>query len=45
MPEQAVEAALELLDQLDARPVVEHVEVFDEVHRALQDTLAALDEA
>ena len=45
MPEQAVEAAIALLDQLDERPVADHVEVFDAVHRALQDALAELDEA
>ena len=44
MPEQ-VDAALALLDGLDERPVGEHVEVFDAVHRSLQDALAALDEA
>ena len=40
----AVEAALARLDALDGTPVAEHVEVFDEVHRLLQDALAALDE-
>lgn len=44
MPEAPVEAALGLLDQLEERPVSDHVEVFDAVHRALQDALAALDE-
>ncbi len=44
MPEAPVEAALALLDGLDDRHVGEHVEVFDAVHRALQDALAALDE-
>jgi hypothetical protein len=33
------------LDRLDETPVSEHVEVFDEVHRSLQDALATLDEA
>lgn len=33
------------LDELSARPVPEHVEVFDTVHRLLQDALATLDEA
>ncbi len=45
MPEQAVAAALALLDGIEERPVAEHVEVFDAVHRSLQDALAALDEA
>ena len=44
MPEQ-VELALSLLDGLDDKPVAEHVEVFDQVHRSLQDALATLDEA
>ena len=44
MPEQ-VDQALALLDGLDDAPVADHVEVFDQVHRALQDALAALDEA
>jgi len=38
-------AAQERLGSLDALPVPEHVQVFDEVHRLLQDTLASLDEA
>ena len=38
-------AARERLAQLDDAPVAEHVEVFDEVHRLLQDALATLDEA
>ena len=45
MPDQAVEAVHALLDGLEERPVSEHVEVFDAVHRSLQDALAALDEA
>jgi hypothetical protein len=45
VPEPAVEEALALLDGLDSRPVSEHVEVFDTVHRALQDALASLDGA
>ena len=44
MPEQ-VDAAVALLDGLDDKPVGEHVEVFDAVHRSLQDALATLDEA
>lgn len=39
-----VDAALGRLDGLQERPVAEHVAIFDEVHRALQDALAALDE-
>lgn len=45
MPEQAVEGALHHLALLDDLPVTEHVELFDTVHRALQDALATLDEA
>jgi hypothetical protein len=44
VPDQ-VDRALELLDGLDDRPVSDHVEVFDQVHRSLQDALATLDEA
>jgi hypothetical protein len=40
----AVDTALERLAGLPERPVMEHVAVFDEVHRLLQDALAALDE-
>jgi len=40
-----VDAALSRLTELEDRPVVEHVAVYDEVHRLLQDALAALDEA
>lgn len=40
-----VNDALGLLEDLDSRPVTEHVEVFDTVHRTLQDALATLDEA
>ena len=36
--------ALARLEELDQRPVAEHVEVFDGVHRLLQDALATLDE-
>ena len=38
-------AARERLSLLADAPVAEHVEVFDEVHRLLQDSLATLDEA
>jgi hypothetical protein len=40
----AVEDAVRRLGDLDERPVAEHVAVYDEVHRLLQDALAALDE-
>ena len=40
----AVETALTRLEELAERPVGEHVAVYDEVHRLLQDALAALDE-
>ncbi|MCW2571823.1 MAG: hypothetical protein JWO88_1881 [Frankiales bacterium] len=39
-----VELVVNRLDDLDERPVAEHVAVYDEVHRLLQDALAALDE-
>ena len=41
---EGVAQALSRLDQLDGRPVSDHVEVFDDVHRLLQDSLATLDE-
>ena len=41
----AVAAALARLESLEGTPVAGHVEVFDEVHRLLQDALATLDEA
>ncbi|TAL21547.1 MAG: hypothetical protein EPN99_07415 [Frankiales bacterium] len=41
----AVLAARQRLTALADAPVAEHVEVFDEVHRLLQDALATLDEA
>jgi hypothetical protein len=41
----AVDAVLSQLEVLDDLPVGEHVEVFDGVHRSLQDALASLDEA
>jgi len=31
------------LDDLEARPVAEHVAAYEAVHRTLQDTLAAVD--
>ena len=39
-----VNQALGLLHGLEDRSVTEHVEVFDTVHRTLQDALATLDE-
>jgi hypothetical protein len=42
---QAVLDARQGLTQLADAPVGEHVEVFDQVHRLLQDALATLDEA
>ena len=38
--DQAVDGALTLLGGLDARPVREHVAVFESVHGALADRLA-----
>jgi hypothetical protein len=40
----AVDTALARLEDLAEQPVTEHVAVYDEVHRLLQDALAALDE-
>ena len=40
----SVAAAAARLGSLDGAPVSDHVEVFDEVHRLLQDALATLDE-
>jgi hypothetical protein len=45
VPETSLDEALAALDGLEERPLTEHVEVFDGVHRALQDALATLDEA
>ena len=42
---QAVADVLRWLEDLQDRPLPEHVQVFDGVHRALQDALARLDEA
>jgi hypothetical protein len=38
-----VDAAVERLAELNRRPPAEHVPVYDDVHRRLQDTLADLD--
>jgi hypothetical protein len=40
-----VDVALARLEELQDQPVAEHVAVYDEVHRLLQDALATLDEA
>ena len=40
-----VTQALERLAELDGRPVDEHVEVFEEVHRLLQTALTGVDGA
>jgi hypothetical protein len=45
VPVPAVADAVRALDGLAERPVREHVELFDGLHRTLQDALAALDEA
>jgi hypothetical protein len=41
--EPSVDAALDLLDQLDPDDVHAHAAVFDEVHRRLRATLTDLD--
>jgi hypothetical protein len=40
----AVDAALERLRDVEAAPVEEHVEIFDDVQRQLHDALAELDD-
>ena len=40
----AAEAAVARLADLPSRPVAEHVEEYEAVHRALQDALATIDE-
>ncbi len=42
--EPDVDAAVQRLDGLDDLPVADHVAVFDDAHRQLQDALADLDE-
>ena len=44
-PAPQVAEALRALHGLEPRPVHEHVELFDGLHRALQDALATLDGA
>ncbi len=41
--EPRVDAALARLAELDEQPTVAHVEIYDAVHRGLQDALADLD--
>lgn len=40
----AVDAAAQRLAALDDAPVEEHVDIYDDVHRRLQEGLADLDE-
>jgi hypothetical protein len=40
-PVAAVERAVAALDGLDERPLAEHVQVFEQLHTALSDALAA----
>jgi hypothetical protein len=40
-PQERVHRALAPLDGLGERPLAEHVEVFEELHTALSDALAA----
>lgn len=39
-----VDAAAERLDDLDAAPLEEHVAIYEDAHRRLQEGLADLDE-
>ncbi|HVE74154.1 MAG TPA: hypothetical protein VNA30_03560 [Mycobacteriales bacterium] len=41
---EQLQAALSQLDDLSEVPVSEHVELFSEAHRQLQEALATLDE-
>jgi hypothetical protein len=43
--EPRVDAALKRLQDIGAAPVDEHVAIYDDVHRRLQDALADLDES
>ena len=45
MTGSTVDEVRDRLQTLQERPVHEHVQVCDEVHRLLQDALASLDEA
>lgn len=40
-----VDQLLERLRELDEVPTADHVTIYDEIHRGLQDVLADLDEA
>jgi hypothetical protein len=40
-PQERVHRALAPLDELDGRPLADHVEIFEELHAALSDALAA----
>lgn len=42
--EPRVDAALARLAEVDEAPLTEHVGIYDDVHRMLQDALADLDE-
>ncbi len=41
----AIDDAEQVLETVAERPLGEHVGAYDEVHRLLQDALAALDES
>jgi hypothetical protein len=41
--DERVDAALSRFDELATAPVADHVEIFEDVHRRLQDVLAAVD--
>jgi hypothetical protein len=43
--EPRVDAGLQRLQDIAAAPVDEHVAIYDDVHRRLQDALADLDES
>jgi hypothetical protein len=42
--EERVDAALAGLDRLDEAPLTSHPEIFQDVHRGLQDALTGLDD-
>lgn len=42
--EERVDAALARIGELDDLPLTAHPEVFDDVHRRLQDALTGIDE-
>jgi hypothetical protein len=41
--DERVDSALARLGDTHGRPAAEHVEIFEDVHRRLQDTLGSLD--